>query len=147
MAGRSPAGDPFPPRWAELSPLGTDGQSSAGPMPRSGEATGWAGHTQHDWPQATDQKHCAKRLTNATTPRQPYPAKAILHNACCLHPKGAKRCRPQKELATDWLALRTMRRYVKAKRVAAAGECHKAPHTKRQPGDAWAWWYSAVPTD
>ena len=68
MAGRSPAGS----LGAGLrEPLGGGRAPSARPMPRSGEATGWAGHTQHNWPQATDQKHCAKRLTNVTVQPQP----------------------------------------------------------------------------
>lgn len=36
-------------------PWGADGQTRARPMPRSGEAQGWAGANTNKWPQATDQ--------------------------------------------------------------------------------------------
>ena len=124
-------------------PLGGGRAPSAGPNAAQRQGPqGWAGHTQDDWPQATNQTPCAKRLTDATVPQPPQgsqtaarrarmrpgsadgcataPAKAILHKACCLHPKGAKRWLPQKELATDWRALRAMRRYVTLPQRACA---------------------------
>jgi hypothetical protein len=58
------------PRGLREPPRGADGQTSAGLMPRSGEAQGWAGAHTDDWPQATDPTHSAQRLTkchDATT--------------------------------------------------------------------------------